>query len=242
MSTALGVAVMIAIECVALVVFTRYPGPYRLRSVVCSGNIVLVTLFGGMLIDFGFGVSNIGNIWYAAAVCSQCILLARHGRQAALDTLPMVYGVLLFLFSICWTLRLFPVVPGNEVFVAAVHAIADHEARLVAASFAAFAFTQFVLITVWDQTQRHGLHAIPAMLIATVAAQAVDTPIFFVIAFWQQMPVETMIDAMLTGFLVKCALGAAFTPAFVAAITSPTPAVTQPPNSTKAPTSVSTGR
>ena len=163
--------------------------------------------------DINGHVTNVGNIFYAAATCAQVVLLAQQGPDWALLSIKRVNVLLIGVFMLGAGLERMPVLPGNELFMDAMRTIVHHSLGVVTASFAAFFLSQAVLIRSWTRLSAHHGPVVAGVL-ASCLCQAVDSPVFFAIAFWDQMPLAQLADAASTGFLLKSALAVAFVPAF----------------------------
>ena len=215
MQTALAIGIMIAVESAAIVWASQsdHDGNLRMISLI---NMVLIILFGRALLDLGAGITNIGCICYATVVCGQCVVLVRHGIEAKRRTIGMVNWTLIWLFAGMACMDFFPVIPTNEPFREHMHTIAYWTPRIASGSFAAFFLGQETLGRTWLLFRaRHS--QVTAIVLASLACQAVDTPIFFGVAFLGDMPGDQMVEAMAIGFLFKGALTIAFIPAFVLA-------------------------
>ena len=217
--TALASGMMIAIETALIVWAARGDTPYRLRGLTVI-NMLLIALFARALLDTGAGISNITNICFASIVCCQCIVLAKHGIHAQRATILMVNYSMTCMFALTYAVSQFPVVPGNEAFMRAMSEVCRWTYEIAAASFVAFFASQEALWRCWHgYKSRFG--AVLSMLLASWACQAVDTPVFFTIAFLWREPTAWIIEAAATGFMVKCGLAVAFVPAFVLATSQP---------------------
>lgn len=222
MQTALAIGVMTTAESVAIVWASRADHDGNLRMVALV-NMILIVLFGRALLDLGFGITNIGCVCYVTVVCSQCLILVRSGIEAKRRTIAMTNWTLIWLFVAMACMDFFPLVTGNEPFRASMHTITDWAPRIAAGSFAAFFLGQETLGRVWLMLRdRHS--QVVAVVLASLACQAVDTPIFFGIAFVGDMASDQIIEAMAVGFLFKCLMTFAFIPAFVLATTKFNPA------------------
>ena len=215
MSTELVMIFAIAVES-GLIVWSARVSVFALRGRVIAMNMILIALFAPLLMEIGGHVSNIGNVFYAAAVAGQCVILERYGVAAAHRSVTMIYGTVVALFLLVWTVLRFPVVDGDE-YMAAAHLLLARSPDVLVASFAAFALGQGVLIRVWETVRPRAPFAVAALL-ASCACQAVDTPVFFIAAFWRTHAVSWIADAMAVGFLLKCGLAVALMPAVLVAV------------------------
>ena len=218
METLSCVALLIAIETAFLVWLSANEETVTLPSVRI--NMLMISLFAPMLVGAGQFTTNIGNVFYSSVVCGQCILLELRGPTGARNSIPQVNMVMVIFFAMCWVLGRFPVLPGNEAFVDAARTVTHHSLKVVSASFVAFFLSQQIMIRSWVRLRRrHG--PVVAALIASCACQAVDTPVFFTITFWGELPPAMIAEFASIGFLFKCVLAVAFVPAFVGAVYGP---------------------
>lgn len=219
MTTGAAIALMLAIEVTALLWASWQPNPYRLRGVCVTLNMIAIARFGPALFEIGGYTTNIGNIWFASAVCAQLIILERHGRTEALATIGMVYGALTFMFALGLAVHAFPVLPDNDTG-RAIHIVTDHQTRIIMASYVAFFLSQMTMIMAWERVRPH-MSAVAAAALAMAVCQLVDTPVFFVGAFADAMPVDVLIEVAVVGFVAKCLIGGALLPVFVVALRLP---------------------
>ena len=206
---------LIAIESVFLVWLSINEETVTLPSVRI--NMVMISMFAPLLVGAGQFQTNIGNVFYSSVVCAQCVLLELRGPTGAQKSIPQVNMVMVILFAMCWVMGRVPTVSGNEAFVEAARTVAHHSLRVVSASFAAFFLSQQVMIRAWVRLRRH--HGpVTAAIISSFTCQAVDTPVFFTVAFWGELSPSQLIEFASVGFLFKCVLAVAFVPAFLGAV------------------------
>ena len=218
METLSCVAMLITIESAFLVWLSANEETVTLPSVRI--NMVMISMFAPMLVGIGQFETNIGNVFYSSVVCAQCVLLELRGPTGARRSIPQVNMVMVILFAMCWVMGRVPTVPGNEAFVEAARTVAHHSMKVVSASFAAFFLSQQVMIRAWVRLRRrHG--PVISAVIASFACQAVDTPVFFTVAFWGELSPSQIAEFASVGFLFKCTLAVAFIPAFLGAVYVP---------------------
>ena len=213
MHTALAIALMVLVESAAIIWASRtaHDGNLRMISLV---NMMLIALFGRALMDIGIGITNIGCISYVSVVCSQSIIMTRSGVEACRRTIGITNWTLIWIFAGMACMDFFPVVTGNEAFRSDMHTISYWTPRIAAGSFAAFFIGQETLWRTWAMLRdRH--HPVIAVVLASVACQAVDSPVFFGVAFLGDLAADQIVEAMAVGFLFKAMLTLAFVPAFL---------------------------
>ena len=207
---------LLAMEFAIIVYAGSRPNSHTILGAGVFVNMVLIVLFAPYLIEVGGLVTNIGTVFYASVVASMCVVIERFGPRVAKDAIPNTYIRLLIIFAACYAISLLPVVDGNEGFAAAAKIISRHNLIIVTASFAAFALSQIVLVIAYPKLRAHYGPA-AAVAIGTVLCQAVDSPVFFGVAFYNQCPYSYMTLAV-TGFLVKVLFGAVLYPAVLLAV------------------------
>ena len=220
MTTASAIIIMVICECMIILVLALSPTPFRMRGIGVVLNMLAIAIFGQGMMDVGFGVSNITNVCFAAAVAAQCVILERHGPQGARTSIPMVQLSVAAFFLLSWAIGLFPAVPGNDANEH-IRALVTHAPTVMVASFASFFLSQEILIRVWRRLVDAGLSPAKRCMLAAFACQAIDTPVFFITAFSHVLPPMVLSDAMAVGFLVKCAVGVVMAPVVVVAIDLP---------------------
>lgn len=214
MMTAFLIFDWLLLEAVLLAYCAAGVGAHRLRGLCIAVNMSLIAWLAPLPLAIGGYVTNWGNIWYAFVVLAQCVILEQMGVAAARKTL---WDVALLLAGWLVAAHMFastPDVPGHEAWTAAVRLIAGHEPHASMASFAAWWLGQGVLILVWWEV-RPQLGAVGAMVVASLACQAIDTPVFFIGAFWHVWPGAALIEAMAVGFVVKAGLAVLSVPLFM---------------------------
>lgn len=215
--TPVAVAALIAAESALVVWAAAMSDRYAIGKRVVALNMMLIALFGPALLSLGGVVSNIGNINYAAAVAAQCVVLETHGPHQARQTVAMVSRMMVALYLLTLCMSLFPVVDGNGDYMAAMRLIVERRADVLAASLAAFVVSQAVLIRAWLMVRaRHSF--VLAALLAALACQSVDTPLFFVVAFARTTGADEIIAMASAGLLIKAGCAVAFLPACLLAV------------------------
>lgn len=182
----------------ALMVYATFAeGPYRMRGLIAL-NMVIISLFAPKLFEYHGFISNIGNVFYAAVMIMQTYIFMQYGHKAAVSTIRMTLFALVSSLALVYAMSIVPVVAGNEVFSAAVSQVTNFSLETIFASFFAFVIGQSVLVYFLDKT-------IP--IVAVLAAQFVDTIIFFPIAFaYSPMLLSIMVSGYVTKVLVSVPL------------------------------------
>ncbi len=171
-------------------------------------NMAMIALFAPYLINVMGITTNLGTVFYAGVVASQCIVIERFGPFVARDALSMTYIRLITVFAACTIIGLLPILPGNEDFALAAKTVSRFQVMIVMASFAAFALSQLVLIMSYPRL-RTAFGPLGAMLLGMVACQAIDSPVFYTVAFPKD---PQILHFIIGGFLAKVAFGFVLAP------------------------------
>lgn len=189
---------LIVVEALLLWFALRSDGPYRTRGLIAV-NMLLIALMASKWFEIFGHVTNVANVFYATVVVAQAYIFSRYGLDSMVRTIPMTLYALVVGVTLAYLTSLTPVVDGNIVEATAISTVAAFSLTVVAASFFAFIIGQAVLAVIlgWVHLNK------TRYLLAIVAAQLVDSAVFFSIAFSNSGIVG---DAMITGFLLKVAV------------------------------------
>lgn len=194
---------------------------YALRGYVVL-MMILVTALGGKMVDY-FGVtSNVGCVFYAAAIVAQARITLRYGTKVAWSTTLRAITALVVSLLLAAAVSALPV-HGDAQFSYAQRIITESMLKLVAPSFFAFLASQFALICVvgaiktrWSRlaTLDAASRSAQALTIipAVVVAQVVDSFVFFPSAFHELSLSAGMLTLVVNGLLVKTVLTLLFAP------------------------------
>ena len=202
---------LIAILAAALFYAGTQRSSYKLRlyMVVC---MVLTTITGAVLLPPIFGhVSNAGNIFYVGAVASHGVIFMRDGREEAARAIRGAFAALLLILAVVVVMD-HMAVDGADI-PAHTQALLNDIKHFAPASLGAFALSQLVLWSLMDRWWRKSIWIRYGL--AVVLAQAVDSAIFFPVAFGAD--IVPLAGLALTGFAIKAVLGLLSVP-LVAAI------------------------
>ncbi len=117
------------------------------------------------------------------------------------------FGALVFAAFMAFVVVQLPPAPSefNLAYQGHLEAVFGNTWRIVAGSMIAFAAGSFVnsfvlaKMKVWSQ----GRHLWARLILSTVAGQAVDTGLFFFLAFWGIWPTEQLLSVIVTQYLFK---------------------------------------
>jgi uncharacterized integral membrane protein (TIGR00697 family) len=188
-------------------------------------NMVFISMFGSILMTTEIGTTNIGNLWYATVVMAQMIILERFGLANAALSVTVTYATLVTMFALSWCISLFPWETNFSPQALASITVADWQTRIVVSSMTAFGLSQIIMLLAWQRI-RQACPALPAMMIGTILAQAIDTPVFFIAAFGNVLPAAQVFEAIVVGFVVKMGAMLALIPAYLLALHWPSLAFT----------------
>lgn len=166
-------------------------------------NMLMITMTGSkMTAPFGC-ITNVGNVFFAAVLLSQAVVIERYGDKTALAIVGLVFGALVMTFVLGQMVKHVPGVPGNEAHAAAIDAVLSQAARITFASFISFAIVNSLFVWLYRRLFRWPL----AIRYAAVAVlmQILDTVIFFGVAFGGILPLEAVAEVMLAGLVIKSA-------------------------------------
>lgn len=212
-----GLILLSAIEIAALLIAARqavvYRDPARLRMYVVI-NMVLVLLLGSYLVQIGGVTTNIASVFYAGAMFGIITKIEQYGARVGDGLIRAIWFTMSLTFLLTQIMVLFPVVHGNEDLAGAMRLIRSHNATMILASYAAVTAAIVVIIQVY-RSFRSEWGPIPTALAALVIGQAVDSVVFYPLAFYSQ-GMNFVIVAALSGFAIKIAVGIAGLPAIAA--------------------------
>ena len=204
---------ILLVELAVLVYAVHAPSHHRTCGVVTGGHIVFVAFFAPYMIDIAGYATSVSTIWRCTIVLGQCLVLELWGVRAARAALPLVSGWMAFMFAMSFALSRLPIPAGQEDFGEAVKLILTHANRTMVAAFVAWWASQAVLIVVW-RAVRHKAGRGTAMLVATLAAQLIDTPTFSIPAFWPVLAWSQLVESMTLGLAIKSLFAVAVLPLF----------------------------
>ncbi len=196
---------MILVDFAAIAFLSRFGKEWIFG--LMAANMILISTFGGKLVDvFGF-MTNAGNIFYAAVFLCVFALLDRYGHEAAhrgiwIGFAPLVAFVILAQLAVALISA-----PETRALDAAIHTVFAISPRILLASVFAYFISLYMLTAVFDTARSWRAPLFAAVFAATLVAQAADSILFFTIAFLDTVPLRALIEIILTGYAVKVAAG-----------------------------------
>ena len=189
---------IILVEAMALFLAMRLDKSLSPLHVLILVNMLLIARFGGWLADFGIGISNYGNIFYATVVAAQYAILQRGGRHLGTICFSTVFAALLLSFCITGIMSAGPVIPGNETMVSTYRKMLALSEHFAFASFGAFITGQIFFIAFYAATEKLGVWV--NYVVNMAVTQAIDSVVFFSLAFGLD---AASIRIMATGYVIK---------------------------------------
>lgn len=177
-------------------------------------NLLFTSIFGAKLITlFGFVVSVTG-ITYSAIFIGTDILTEHHGKRAGYQSIWLGFFALLMLLGIGQLFLLFEPFEFALVPSEAMDEIFGSIVRLVIASFIAYLIAQH--FDVWFYHKIHEMTGERLLWLrnnlSTIVSQALDSVLFFTIAFYGTLPNDKLIELTIAGYLMKLAVAVLDTP------------------------------
>lgn len=162
--------------------------------------MVVITIFGGVMIDAASGYStNAGSVFYAGVLALQYIIMRRFGWEAGLKCVVSTFVSLIMLVI---TMAVMAELSGSDELGRAYALVIETSRRVTVASFVAFASGQLVFVVIYKASQK--MPTSVAYGANMVVVQAVDSAIFYPIAFGFD---KMGLGSMLSGYAIKVGIG-----------------------------------
>ena len=195
---------LIAAVSAAFVVTAWRLGKERLYSVIII-FLILIAVAGGKIVAFFGFETNTGNIFYASVFLATYFLIERHGKREGIRSIWIgIIGVAFFSVLAILTGFLTGSQSTGEVNDALTVAF-QATPRIAFASLIAYALSQAlnVYIYIYLKQRFSGHHLWARANAANVAAQVLDSVVFFIVGFWGVVALGDVMGVMLTGFVIK---------------------------------------
>lgn len=181
----------------------------ELLYIVIVLNILLISSFGAKLITlFGF-TTNAGNIFFASVFIATHFLTEHWGRREGYKTMWIGLISLVF-FILMGQLALSARGADQSVEVnQALEVVYKFSARIATASILSYLIVQYLNVTIYDTLHQAAGKKLLwlRVFVATAIGQAVDSVLFFSLAFAGAVPQSILIQSILIGFSVKVGVG-----------------------------------
>jgi uncharacterized integral membrane protein (TIGR00697 family) len=188
-------------------------GKERLYSVIIV-FLILITAFGGKIVEFFGHATNTGNIFYASVFLATYFLIERYGKKEGVYSIWVGLIVVIF-FAVLTHLTVALVgadatSPLNTALLTAFNPIL----RVALASLAAYAVSQTinVYIYLYLKERMRGKYMWLRANIANVVAQIMDSVVFFSIAFIGVVSPDGIWGIIVTGLVIKIVFVAVTSP------------------------------
>lgn len=172
-------------------------------------NLFFISIFGAKLVSFYGLTTNAGNVFYACIFFATYLLIEHYGAKEARQSIWLGFlGVTLFVIMSQVMVSL----EGAKLSVAANNAILtlfELAPRIAFASIISFIITQYFNIWLYATLrQKTGRKFLWARATAAIfSAQAIDSILFFLIAFAGTMPISELTQTLWVGYSLKVAVG-----------------------------------
>lgn len=190
----------------------RLGRPYLYATIII--NLLLIALLGAKLqVLFGY-ITNVGNVPYAAVFFAIFLLLEHDTPQAAARAIWIgISAVVSFLVLMELTLLLQSPAQTQE-FSTLMNQVLGVTPRIALASLTGYLVTMHLIMWLymhWEETVGRP-HWWLRVISVTLAAQLVDTVIFFSIAFAGMVTSSMVFESIIVGYIIKISLGVLSTP------------------------------
>ena len=192
--------IRLAIEAI-LIMFAGKMGKAYLYAVMTI-NLILVPIFGQKIITI-YGIeTNGGNTFYATAILCFAMIIEKYGRQ---EFMPAIALVIFSVGSYIALSFLSTYIPAINVDTGNLIAEVFHfTPKIMLASLVAFAATSTFFVLFYDiYKNKFEKYLVFNLITCVVIVQAIDSLIFFFIAFYGTLPMRELLIAMLFGFIMK---------------------------------------
>lgn len=195
---------IIAFELAAVYFFAKQG--FHWVNILLIANLIMVSISGKRLLNFPFGISNAGNLFYAFIPIIAFLVTTQYGETAARR---IVKKSILVLGLIVILRLLFSWIPdtveGNEVVSEAYRTIIQGNYLITGASFLAFYFSFIIALRVFEKFENNEWVAFG---LGMLVWETVDSSIFFILAFldsWGNL--GKVWEYLWVGWLVKISIG-----------------------------------
>ena len=173
-------------------------------------NLLLVPVFGQKIIEV-FGIqTNGGNTFYAVAILCFAMLIEKYGMKEFKGVL----GYCVFAFMGYITLSTVShYIIGIDDKSALINTVFTFVPKIMLASLVAFIVSIILFVKIYQfLNNRFPGEYIFRMTNTIVIVQFVDSILFFMFAFWGELPIHTLLIALLYGFLMKSVVSVVLIP------------------------------
>ncbi len=173
----------------------------------------LLLILGGIfsakwLLFAGINI-NVGNVFYATTFIVLHILIEQGKKKEAIRAIWASAGLFAYFGVVTYlAIKLSPVAAG-AISNDALRVVFSTTIRGTMASIFAFILAQYSNVWIYEALMRRhrGRLMLVRSSVAIIAGQFIDSILFFSVAFYEVLPLETLLWAALTGFAVKSIIG-----------------------------------
>ncbi|HYU64665.1 MAG TPA: queuosine precursor transporter [Candidatus Paceibacterota bacterium] len=167
-------------------------------------NLVLISAFGAKLIQIFGGVTNTGNVFYAVIFTAGAILTERYNKKEAYKSIWIGFAALaIFIIMGQLTIESIGRLETRAV-EEAMRILYQPALRIAIASVSAFLVSQHVNIWLFDYLRQKSSNMLWFRIVASATAgQALDSIIFFTIAFLGAIASPVLLQVIFVGFIAK---------------------------------------
>ncbi|MES2023852.1 MAG: queuosine precursor transporter [Patescibacteria group bacterium] len=181
-------------------------------------NLILISVFGAKLVSV-FGITtNVGNIFYAAVFLAAHILIEHYGEKEGRKSFWVGLGATVFFVLMGQLTVQFIGSSASATVNQALNTLFTFAPRIFLASISAYFFAQKFNIWFYGRLAQKS-EKLPLWqrdIFSNILGQAIDSIIFFSIAFYGIISGTALAQAMLFGFIFKVAAGIFGLPFFYA--------------------------
>ncbi|MBI5644512.1 queuosine precursor transporter [Candidatus Kaiserbacteria bacterium] len=172
-------------------------------------NLLLIGLLGAKLVGVFGQATNVGNVFYASVFFATYLILEHDSIDDAIKAVWIGLGSIAFFFVLLNGALLLTSIPETSDIARLMDQVLALTPRVAIASMIGFTISQYVNIALYSFWQERvgdahwWFRAVSVMM----AAQLIDSVIFFSIAFLGMVGTGLVIETMITGYIVKVAVG-----------------------------------
>ncbi len=208
------------IELCSITLLARFGKEWLYGSILA--NLALITAFGAKTVAiFGY-TTNSGNIFYAAVVYAIYLLIEFYGGSVARRSIWISACSIVFFVVFAQFVVSLGGTSESAQADQAMHVLFQFIPRVAIASVLAFIVSQRSNIFVYESLRKRflGQKLWLRNIVGVLFSQALDSALFFSIAFWGFLPTAVLLEIMLTGFIAKAVIGILSTPFLYFAVQS----------------------
>lgn len=177
-------------------------------------NLILVSTFAAKLIIIFGLVTNAANTFYAAIFLATDMLTEHYGKREGYRSVWIGFLCLVTFVILGQLVLLFSHVESTQIVSEAMDTLFGAVPRIAIASLVAYVIAQN--FDVWFYHYLHGRTGNKMLWLrnnlSTITSQLLDSIIFFSLAFYGKVPINQLIEIILTGYLVKLIVASVDTP------------------------------